>query len=74
MEISCEWAGSLTGLVGAGLLALNDSVISGWGFVAFFLSNRFWITVGVRRWMPGRLLMQVGFTGTSVLGLSRWLF
>jgi len=74
MEKACEWAGSLTGLVGAGLLALNDPVISGWGFVAFFLSNLFWITVGVRRRMPGLLLMQVGFTGTSVLGLSRWLF
>lgn len=67
-----EWLGSLTGLIGAALLALN-SAISGYGFVAFLLSNLCWIAFGIRTRSRPMIAMQVGFTATSVLGMYRWL-
>ncbi|RMG37535.1 MAG: hypothetical protein D6720_03030 [Gammaproteobacteria bacterium] len=68
-----EWAGSLTGLLGAWLLAINDLQWSGYGFVAFLVSNGFWIALGIRKRLFGLLLMQVGFTGSSLMGIARWL-
>lgn len=67
-----EWAGSILGLAGAFLLALN-SPISGWGFVAFLISNLCWVVFAIYRSSFGLLTMQVGFTATSVLGIARWL-
>lgn len=68
-----EWAGSLTGLLGSAVLAANLPGWSGYGFVAFLISNACWITVSLRRRMPALLAMQLGFTATSLLGLYRWL-
>lgn len=68
-----EWCGAITGLVGAGLLATN-SPISAWGFVSFLISNAFWVLFGIRERTYGLLLMQVGFTATSLLGIYRWFF
>lgn len=65
-----EWAGSLLGLLGAFLLATNSS-ISCYGWVAFFLANIAMVifAAGIRR--HGLLIQQLGFTGTSLLGLYR---
>ena len=41
-----EWAGCITGLLGASLLAMNNRY-SGWGFVLFLLSNVAWIVFGL---------------------------
>ena len=68
-----EWMGSILGLVGAGLLATN-SPVSGYGFVAFILSNICWIYYGSRTRAHGLLTMQAGFTLTSLVGIARWLF
>ncbi len=73
MDRGIEWAGSLTGLLGAWLLAINDPQWSGYGFVAFLVSNGFWIVLGLRKRLYGLLLMQAGFTGSSLLGIARWL-
>ena len=70
--IHYEWLGSLSGLLGAFLLATNTGV-SGYGFVAFLVSNACWLVVGARRAMWGLLWMQLGFTATTALGLYRWL-
>lgn len=67
-----EWSGSLTGLVGAALLATH-SVWSGWGFASFLISNVFWFAFGVRTRTWGLLVMQVGFTATSLMGIYQWL-
>ena len=37
-----EWLGALLGLAGAARLAANHR-LSGWGFLAFLLSNGCWI-------------------------------
>lgn len=67
-----EWSGCAFGLLGAGLLALNTR-LSGWGFVAFLVSNGLWIAFGLLTESPGLIVMQVGFTATSLLGIYRWL-
>lgn len=67
-----EWSGALTGLVGSALLATNSDV-SGWGFLAFLVSNLFWIGFGMMHRMHGMLLMQIGFTATSLMGIYRWM-
>lgn len=73
MDRGIEWAGSLTGLLGAWLLAINDPHWSGYGFVVFLVSNLFWIALGIRKRLYGLLVMQVGFTGSSLVGIARWI-
>lgn len=68
-----EWAGCTFGLLGAFLLALNNSA-SGYGFVAFLLSNFCWMLFARKIKASGLLLMQLGFTATSVVGIFNWLF
>ena len=67
-----EWAGSLTGLAGAGLLAMNTAW-SGYGFLAFLISNLCWIAYGRMAGAKGLITMQLGFTVTSLVGIWRWL-
>jgi hypothetical protein len=67
-----EWSGAITGVIGAGLLATNTSM-SGFGFIAFLISNLFWIAFAITKRSYGLLSMQVLFTATSLLGVYRWL-
>lgn len=68
-----QWLGCATGVFGALLLALNNKN-SGWGFVLFLVSNGFWLAFGVQTGAPGLVATQVIFTGTSLLGIYKWLF
>jgi len=65
-----EWAGSLSGLVGAFLLATHSRV-SRYGWLAFLIANIAMIgfALGIHRY--GLLLQQLGFMGTSLLGIYR---
>lgn len=67
-----QWAGCLTGVLGAFLLALNTKH-SGWGFVLFLISNGFWIMYGIEINALGLITTQVVFTMTSLLGIYKWL-
>lgn len=67
-----EWGGTLTGLVGAGLLALHLP-ISGYGFILFLCSNVCWLCFGLQTRAWGMVTMQLGYTVTSVLGVVRWM-
>lgn len=67
-----EWAGCITGIAGALLLALH-SQWSGWGFVFYLTSNAFWIAFGVKKNVRGLIAMQLAFTATSMLGVWKWL-
>ena len=67
-----EWSGCITGVIGAGLLALNNRW-SGFGFLFFLLANGCWITFGVMTAAWGLVVMQVFCTGTSMLGIWKWL-
>lgn len=65
-----EWAGSITGLAGATLLAMNTK-ISRYGWLFFLASNGLLITFSLLGGHKGLLLMQCGFTLTSLLGIFR---
>jgi nicotinamide riboside transporter PnuC len=67
-----EWAGCVTGLCGAALLAMNNRY-SGWGFVLFLSSNFAWIAYGLLSHATGMVVMQLGFTVTSLIGVWKWL-
>lgn len=67
------WIGSLFGLAGSFLLALNTS-FSGYGFVAFLASNCAWLYHGTKTQTWALVVMQLGFTVTSFLGLRNWFF
>lgn len=67
-----EWSGSILGMVGAAMLASNSG-LAAHGFAAFLLSNLFWIYLGVSKKMWGLVVMQLGFTATSVMGIiNHW--
>ncbi|MDF2461802.1 MAG: hypothetical protein K0Q43_37 [Ramlibacter sp.] len=65
-----EWSGSLVGLTGALLLAVNMKV-SRWGWVAFLVSNVILIALMIGLQRRGLLVLQVGFLVSSLLGIWR---
>lgn len=67
-----EWLGAALGLIGAALLAANHR-LSGWGFLAFLLSNGCWIAYALMTSAYGLITMQAGYTIISAIGLCRWL-
>lgn len=67
-----DWIGCATGLLGAALLSMNNRH-SGWGFVLFLVSNFAWMTFGLITHSSSMVLMQIGFTATSLVGVWKWL-
>lgn len=67
-----EAAAALTGLLGAFLLAARGAHAS-WGWLAFLASNIGWIAFGLRRRHWWLVAQQIGFMGSSVLGICKWL-
>ncbi|KWA83780.1 hypothetical protein WL29_20665 [Burkholderia ubonensis] len=67
-----EWSGAVMGLLGSVMLALKLD-ISGYGFVAFLISNLCWLAFGFKTRAWGLVTMQAGFTLTSLMGLYNWL-
>jgi hypothetical protein len=67
-----QWLGCATGVLGSALLAWK-SQWSGWGFVVYLVSNACWVSFGVVTNAPGLVVMQLIFTGTSSIGIWRWL-
>lgn len=65
-----EWFGSISGLLGAFLLATHTRV-SRYGWLAFLAANVAMIgfAFGIERY--GLLVQQLGFMGTSLLGIYR---
>ena len=67
-----EWISAIGGAAGALLLAFNNRW-SGYGFVLFLASNAAWMAYGVMTNTFGMVTMQIVCTGTSLLGIWRWL-
>ncbi|CAM5562529.1 hypothetical protein [Eoetvoesiella caeni] len=70
-----EWIGCITGLAGAFLLATN-SRFSPYGWIAFLIANIAMIILAASLDRFGLLGQQIGFMGTSLLGIYRtklWL-
>ena len=72
MATIMEWSGSGAGVQGAIMLALNES-FSGFGWIAFLVSNVAWIVYGRLMRIHSIVLMQLVFTATSLVGIYRWL-
>jgi hypothetical protein len=68
-----EWMGSGLGILGALVLAVNTEM-SRYGWLMFLLSNAFWIFYAWRKGIRSLLMMQLVFTATSLIGISRWFF
>lgn len=66
-----EWAGAFLGLTSAALLSLNVRA-SRFGWLPL-LSNGAWIAYGDKVGAHGLVVMQIGFTLTSLMGVYRWL-
>jgi hypothetical protein len=65
-----EWLATILSLVGAFLLATNTS-ISKFGWWAFLVANFAWAVFAICIGRHGMLVQQIGFMGTSLLGLYR---
>jgi len=70
MVLYLEWSGSLLGLLGAFLLAVNTRV-SRYGWLAFLVANLAMVGFAYCIERHGLLVQQLGFTATSMLGLYR---
>ena len=66
------WSACFMGLAGSALLAWPGPY-SGLGFVAYLLSNAGWLTHGWRTRNWPMVVMQLGYTATSVTGIYKWL-
>ncbi len=67
-----ELLGRIAGLLGSYLLSEN-STRSKYGWVAFLVSNGCIGTYAALTDAPFLLLMQAGFTYTSIRGVRRWI-
>lgn len=65
----CEFMGSAFGLMGAFFVAIQMPGISEYGFVSFLISNLFFIQFAISGRYYAFLLMQFGFTATSLMGI-----
>jgi len=66
-----DWIGCYLALFGSILLATN-SRYSGWGFVSYLVSNCAWLYYAAASGIVSLVIMQAGFTVTSVIGIYRW--
>lgn len=67
-----EMVGAASGVLGTALLALHNRW-SGWGFVAYLVSNAAWILFALEHSHGGLLLQQAAFTLFALVGVWRWL-
>jgi len=67
-----KWTGTVAGIVGAVMVALNIG-ISGYGFLLFLYSSITWTVAGVLIAEPSMVLLQGAFVVINILGIYRWL-
>ena len=66
-----EWSGAMLGLIGAAMLAINCKV-SRFGWLFYLASNVCWVIFGIATHAFGLVVMQAGFTVTTLIGIYRW--
>ena len=67
-----KWIGTLAGIAGAVLVALNTEV-SGYGFLLFLASSFLWCAAGVAQRDDSLILLQATFVIINIIGIYRWL-
>lgn len=66
-----QWVGSVLSLVATYMIALNRRV--GYAFCLYVIANGCWFWFGWQTQNYPMLLMQSGFTVSSLLGIWTWL-
>ncbi len=67
-----KWVGTITGVVGAFILALNIP-FSGWGWTLFLISSVTWTFAGAVMKDVSLVVLQFAFVLVDVIGIWRWL-
>lgn len=67
-----KWIGTITGVTGALILALNIP-ISGWGWVLFGISSAIWTMAALKTRDHSLAVLQAVFFVVDVIGGWRWL-
>lgn len=67
-----KWFGTVTGVIGALVLALNIP-ISGWGWVLFGVSSLCWSIAGAVMLDYSLVVLQSAFLIVDIIGVWRWL-
>ncbi len=71
---SAKWLGTVAGITGALLIALNvGGTIVGIGFIFFAVSATAWVVAGWRMGKPSLVAMHGVFLAINLLGIWRWL-
>ena len=68
-----KWVGTVTGVAGAVLIALNLDVVA-YGFGLFLISSVLWAWVGWMHREASLMVLQSAFTVINMLGIFRWAF
>jgi hypothetical protein len=68
-----EYIASALAFFGAFLLAKNTE-ISKWGFVAYIISNMFFVAWSIMFEVWGILTMNIGFLIINVYGIKKWFY
>ena len=67
---SAKWLGTVAGIVGALLVALNiGGTIVGVGFIFFAVSATAWVIAGWRMGQPSLVAMPGGFLASNIVGV-----
>ena len=67
-----KWIGTIAGVAGAVLVALNIGV-TGYGFVLFLVSSILWSLIGWIQREVSLVVLQGAFTVINAVGIVRWL-
>ena len=67
-----KWLGTLTGIAGGVMVALNFS-LSGWGFVLLVVNTVCWAVIAHKMGERSLFVLQLGLTAINLLGVYRWL-
>ncbi len=67
-----KWIGTVTGVIGAILIALNLGLEIE-GFWLYLISSALWSIVGWLQRDFSLFVLQASFTAINVLGIYRWL-
>lgn len=67
-----KWAGTVTGVLGAVLIALNIGAVV-YGFMLFLASSLLWSSAALAQRELSLVTLQVAFTVINVIGIVRWM-
>lgn len=66
-----DWIGALLAIVGSYLLSFGGAGMIKWGWVAYVVSNLFWVSYGINNGKWSIIVMQVVFMVSSINGVFR---